>query len=75
MSVFPTYRVVLRYTETPVDGGTSCTLPQEVIVRQVDADTPERAGWLGKVQIRVAYAPQAIRIHSWIVEEEGTDQY
>ena len=57
-----TYRVVLRYSEPPHKQAQEVTVPVE------GAASPEHASWLARVQLRMTYRDEDVRIFHWDVE-------
>ena len=61
------YAVKLRYSEPNPTTGLHDTA-QEVTVPVEGAASPEHAAWLAKVQLRMAYRGEDIRIFHWDVQ-------
>ena len=67
----PVYRVTPRYSEPEATGQKSA---QSVFLTGIDADSPEEAGWLARLRLRLAYHPVEIRVLSWVVGTEHTSR-
>ena len=65
----PVYRVTLRYSE-PDPLTDQHLVGQTATLRDIDADSPEDAGWLAKIRLRLAYRPVEIRVMSWVAVSE-----
>ena len=64
----PTYTVTLRYSMPPHD------TPQEATLSGIHADTPEEAGWMAKVQLRLAHKGKRVGVsHLGVKEEPGSE--
>ncbi len=56
----PTYTVTLRYSEGGHDNA-----HKEITLSEIQADTPEEAGWLAKVQLRQAHMGGEVHVFEW----------
>ena len=55
----PTYTVTLRYSLEKHDA------PKEITLSEIQADTPEEAGWLAKMQLRQAHMGGEVHVFEW----------
>ena len=60
-----TYTVTLRYTEGHHD------TPKKITLSEIQADTPEEAAWMAKVQLRQAHMGGEIHVFELGVKEES----